>query len=110
LEELMRRIGRLVVVMVAMAAPVFAEEKSLEQLPKDVWELAFVWTEPIKAVARETRRFDPVSGLWFGLVEGTVKSFERATEFFLSPLEESDVSPEQGRSSGRGKALWRYTF
>ena len=105
---------RLAVVVIAWmavtAAPAGAAEKSLEQLPKDVWELAFVWTEPIKAVARETRRFDPVSGLWFGLVEGTVKSFERATAFFLVPLEEPNDSSAQSRPSERGKALFRYSF
>ncbi|MBI1992565.1 MAG: hypothetical protein HYS71_04960 [Candidatus Omnitrophica bacterium] len=82
-----------------------AREKSLGELPKDVWDLAFVWTEPIKQAAKEARRFDPVSGTWFGILEGSVKSVERAADFFLPGDEQ-----HPGLQYKSGKALLRYTF
>ncbi len=82
-----------------------AREKSIEELPQDVWTLAFMWTEPIKGVVRESRRFDPVSGLWFGLLEGSITSVERTANFFL-PSEET----QQGTNQKSGKPLLRYSF
>ena len=82
-----------------------AKEKPIQQLPKDIWDLAWAWTEPIKYVAKETRRFDPVSGVWFGLVEGSVKSVERTAAFFLP--DEKDQSGPEVKS---GKLLYRYSF
>ncbi|MBI3331318.1 MAG: hypothetical protein HYZ96_04305 [Candidatus Omnitrophica bacterium] len=84
-----------------------AREKPVEELTKDVWTLAFAWTEPIKQVARETRRFDPVSGLWFGLLEGSIKSFERTAAIFLPPSQEA---PEEPRGGPREEPLLRYSF
>ena len=83
---------------------VFAEEKALTELPKDVTDLAFVWTEPIKSVAEQSRRFDPVSGLWFGLLAGTVKSVERTVKILI---------PEETHPSRTPRApdvRLRYTF
>ena len=86
-------------------ARVDAKEKSIKELPKDVWNLAFIWTEPIKGVARETRRLDPVSGVWIGLIDGSVKSVERTAKFFF-PTEHNAPGP----TYKEGKALLRYTF
>lgn len=83
-----------------------ARDRPIEELPKDVWNLAFVWTEPIKSMANAARRFDPVSGLWFGLLEGSVKSLERTAELFLlRKAQEPPTSPAQPDN-----ALLRYTF
>ena len=106
----MRRTGSMAVLLalgLGIGSPAAqAEDRALSELPKDVWNLAFVWTEPLKGVVRETRRFDPVSGLWIGLVEGSVKSVERTTDFFL-PKHEDTRSPVKLKS---GKALLRYSF
>ena len=83
-----------------------ARERQLEQLPKDVWDLAFVWTEPVKGIAEGTRRFDPVSGIWFGLLEGSMKSVERVTDFLLP--QQKDASPSSAPESQ--KPLLRYSF
>jgi len=83
-----------------------ARDRPLEELPRDVWELAFVWTEPIKSMAKEVRRFDPVSGLWFGLLEGSVKSVERTAEFFIPRhAQEPPTSPDE-----TDNPLLRYSF
>jgi hypothetical protein len=89
------------IVLIGGAGAVEARERNLEELPGDVLSLATVWTEPLKSVARETRHFDPVSGLWFGLVEGSVKSLERTANFFLPRNDEPPAEP--------GKLL-RYSF
>ena len=90
------------VLMAAGAGIVDAREQPIEQLPKDVVDLAFVWTEPLKEVAKQTRQLDPVRGLWFGLLEGSVKSVQRTARFFLSPDKERP-SPEPGK-------LLKYSF
>ena len=82
-----------------------AKDRPIEQLPQDVWNLATVWTEPIKGVARESRRLDPISGVWIGLIDGSVKSVERTAQFFL-PTENNAPGP----TYKEGKALLRYTF
>lgn len=83
-----------------------ARDRPLETLPQDVWELSTVWAEPVKQVAKETRRFDPISGVWFGLLEGSVKSVERTVDFFFSKDEPAPVrSPAQPNN-----ALLRYSF
>ena len=101
---------RLILILLLQAAGLAgraeARDRPLEELPRDVWDLAFVWTEPIKSVAKEVRRFDPVSGLWFGLLEGSVKSVERTAEWFL---------PEKPRHpptlpDSTDTPLLRYTF
>ena len=92
--------------MLSVGSPwVQAREKSIEELPKDIWDLAFVWTEPIKGVVRESRRFDPVSGLWFGLLKGSISSVERTANLFLP----GDEKPH-GTEPKSGKVLLRYSF
>ena len=105
----MRRLATLIaVVCCAGWAPLLeAREKPIEELPKDIWTLAWAWTEPIKGVARETQRYDPVRGLWFGLVEGSVKSFERTTSVLLPGMDTNEQNPNH---QGQGKQLLRYTF
>ncbi len=72
-----------------------AREKSIRELPKDLWDIAFVWTEPIKQVVKHSRHSDPISGLGFGLLDGSMKSVERTTRFFL--FQESEPTPESGK-------------
>ena len=96
------RYAILAVVLLAGAGMVEARERPIEDLPGDVWEIASLWTEPIKQVARDTRRFDPVSGVWFGLLEGSVRSMERTAEF-LMPSKDSGARQ-------RNPLLLRYTF
>lgn len=81
-----------------------AVERPLSDLPKDVVNLATVWTEPLKSVVEESRRFDPISGLWFGLLKGTIKSVERTVEFFIPRESESSA-----QRPGSGKIL-EYQF
>lgn len=83
----------------------YAKTHAIDELPHDLWNLATLWIEPIKGVARNTRRFDPVSGLWFGLLEGTEKSVERTEKFLLPPTEETSRPTIKS-----GKALLRYSF
>jgi len=59
--------------------------------------------EPLKQVVNHSRRHDPVSGLWMGLVDGSVKSVERTARIFLP--EGAATAPELEP----GKIL-RYTF
>ena len=102
-----RRVGWVMAIMIVAGwiPNAQAREKSIEELPKDVWTLAFMWTEPIKGVVRESRRFDPVSGLWFGLLEGSISSVERTADILLPGDEE-----HPGREPKSGKALLRYSF
>lgn len=94
------------VLVIGRAGRLEARERPIEELPQDIWELATVWTEPVKHVAKESRRFDPISGVWFGLLEGSVKSVERTAAFFLSPRESG---PERSPDRPDG-ALLRYSF
>ena len=99
----------LVMVMLLVGGSMAAEaarERPLSELPKDAWDLAFVWTEPVKQAARESRRFDPISGLWFGLLEGSIKSVERTAEFFFPP----ETPPPAGQPESPNKPLLRYNF
>ena len=91
------------IVLAAGAGRVDARERPIEQLPKDLIDLAFVWTEPIKQVAQHSRRFDPISGLWFGLVDGSVKSVERTAKFFFYPEGAQSKPTEPGK-------LFHYSF
>lgn len=93
-----------VIVLLGAASLVAAEERAIKDLPKDVAKLALVWTEPIKQVARNARRFDPVSGFWLGLVEGSAKSVERTADVLLPD------DKEQSPKVKSGKLLYRYTF
>lgn len=64
----------------ALPAIAQARERSIQELPKDVWDLTFAWTEPLKVIARETRRTNPVSGIWHGLLYGPFRTADRATD------------------------------
>ena len=91
--------------MVAGAGAAEARERTLTELPGDVWNLAFAWTEPIKQAAKYSQQIDPVSGVWFGLLDGSVKSVERVTEF-IRPADKARAGPDMKS----GKAMLRYTF
>jgi len=105
----MRRMAMMIAMltMCGWAAGAAAEEKNLEALPKDVWNLAFVWTEPIKRAIEESRGFDPVSSVCWGLLDGSVKSVERTVALFL-PSPKEDERP--GAKSSEDKLLLRYSF
>ncbi len=101
------------------ASAALAEERSITELPKDVWDLAFSWTEPIKQAAKQSKRSDPVSGLWFGVLDGSVKSMERTAGFLFTGVQTAASQPSQPSSpslapSNTGKtkphALFRYSF
>ncbi|MBI2094125.1 MAG: hypothetical protein HYT88_05310 [Candidatus Omnitrophica bacterium] len=80
-------------------------ERSIEELPKDVFAISMAWTQPIKQVVTESRRFDPISGVWFGLLRGSLASIERTATMFLPADKEHPGTELKG-----GKALLRYTF
>jgi len=108
----MSRFGRIVIVIsmvvqsgLAWAAADSTQEKSIEQLPRDVWDLAFIWTEPIKQAVERSRTIDPVSGLWFGLLDGSVKSVERVAGMLL----EQETEQPASRKS-QGSPFLRYSF
>ena len=83
---------------------VLADEKPIQQLPRDVGGLAMTWTEPIQSVVERSHQFDPVSGLWFGLLEGSVKSVEQTIKFlFFDTQQPSRLPQEPGKR-------FRYTF
>ena len=91
-------------IMSTWSGTLLASDKPIEELPRDVMDLAFVWTKPIQQVAEESRRFDPVSGLWFGLLEGSVKSVERTAQILLfHEGEPSSPAKEPGK-------IFRYSF
>jgi hypothetical protein len=97
----MRGIGLAVLAGWVGMSSVAAVEKSIDELPKDVRDAAFVWTEPLKSVAEHTRQFDPVSGLWFGLLDGTVKSVERTVRIFV---------PREGGETPEPSKQFKYNF
>lgn len=95
------RVIAALVLCCACAAPVrAADERPIETLPGDVVNAATVWTEPIKAI--HARGFDPISGLWVGLIEGTVASAQRALG-----LIQGRASSNPARDGGK---LFRYSF
>lgn len=94
--------------LVGVAVSLEAREKPIEELPRDAWNLAFVWTEPIKHAAQQGRQFDPVSGVWFGLLEGSVKAVERTAGLVLPSEEESAMAAKH--PSRTDNALLRYSF
>ena len=105
-DEMRQGVAIAVILVMAMGmGRLEAKERPIEQLPKDVWDLAFIWTEPIKHVAKESRRFDPVSGLWFGMLEGSIKSVERTTQLFMH----EDVTP-RGSAQPAEQPLLKYSF
>ena len=97
----MKRLMMIAGMVLASSTTAWASVNSpLKDLPKDAWTVATFWTEPIKQVAAETRRFDPISELWFGLLEGSVKSVGRTVALIWS----------QDDDSSSRKALLRYSF
>lgn len=82
-----------------------AAEKSIAELPKDAADLAFVWTEPIKGVAQQTRRLDPISGLCVGLFKGSVKSVARTLAIFTPGESSAPSSTDPSK-----QPLLRYSF
>lgn len=98
----MRRVvGLVVVVLVGWTGTATAAERPIEELPGDVGRVIFAWTEPIKQVAKRSRELDPVSGLWIGLIDGSVKSVERTAQFLLE--DRSSATQEPGK-------IFRYSF
>ena len=97
------RWGMVVAVMCCSTTAFAAIDKPLEELPKDAWDIATLWTEPIKHAARGARQIDPISGLWFGLLEGSVKSVERTVALVWSQDNDSKAHPSRGD-------LLRYSF
>ncbi len=94
----------LCVCVIGSAPAAFAVERRLDQLPGDVAMFAFLWAEPLKQAVKESRQHDPISGVWFGLVDGSVKSLERTTSFFRYKDDGTPNEPPQG-----GKLL-KYSF
>lgn len=81
-----------------------AEEKTINQLPDDIVDVATVWTEPIKQVHKRSAQFDPIIGLWVGIIEGSVKSVKRVVSMVFSPDDEPHVPPRKSNET------FRYTF
>ena len=79
--------GVIAALIAGQAAMAEARERSIEALPKDVWDAATVWSGPMKQVNQQTRRFDLVSGVWLGLLEGSIKSAERTASLVLPDKE-----------------------
>ena len=93
----MRWVAGMVVAVVMLMGPGAAgaservsKQVQLRQVSQDAWNIA---TEPFKSVARETRRFDPITGLWFSLLEGSVKSIERTAQIFFHTEPAASSSP-----------------
>ena len=76
-----------------------ADQPDLEQLPQQVWNVAM---EPLSSVARETRRFDPISQLWFHLLESSMKSVERTANLLFRTGSDAPAP----RNSTRLQALY----
>ena len=87
-----------------LIGPVSAAEKSIKEFPDDMKELASAWTEPIKSVAEEARRRDPISGLALGLLKGTFRTLQRTVKVF-SPGQSERTDSREG-----SEKLLEYTF
>jgi hypothetical protein len=79
-----------------------AVERPLEELPHDAWDAATGWAQPIKSSAR---RVDPISRLWLGMLEGSVRSVERTAGLLMYRNE-----PDAGQKEGEDSALLKYSF
>ncbi len=100
----MKTLLGVVVVVVSCSTTAFAAiDKPLEELPKDAWDIATIWTEPIKHAVTGARQVDPISGVWFGLLEGSAKSVERTVALLWSKDHDSKAHPSRGD-------LLRYSF
>ena len=91
--------------IVAGSYVVRAEDRPIEELPRDIWNLATVWTEPIRQAAKRSRDFDPVSGVCFGIVDGSVKAIGRTAVLFF-PHEKNFPGTERKGA----KPILRYSF
>ena len=98
-----RRVIFVVVMVLAGRMAAAAEDPPIQNLPKDLKDIAMAWTEPIRSVAEQSRRFDPVSGLWIGLLVGSVKSVERTADILLRGRESSNPARDAGK-------IFRYRF
>lgn len=83
---------------------VCAEEKTIDQLPDDIVDIATVWIEPIKQVHKRSKQLDPISSLWFGLIEGSIKSVERVVSMVFSQEDQPHTPPRKPSET------FRYTF
>lgn len=92
----------LAVIVCGWAGQAAAAERPIEELPGDAWDAATGWAQPIKS---RSRRFDPVSGLWFGMLEGSVRSIERTAGILMYRNE-----PDPGTREGEDNALLKYGF
>ena len=92
----------MVALLAAGAAAAETRKKSIDDLPQDVWNIVGA---PVASIARETRRFDPISGAWFGLVEGSVKSLERTAGLLLQ-----HEAPPSDHPTPSEQPLVRYSF
>ena len=101
---MIRRVSGFMTAALLAASTAAAEprQKSLEELPQDLWSIVGA---PVASIARETRRFDPISGLWFGLVKGSVTSLERTADLLLQ--RDTPPSDHPGPSE---QPLIRYAF
>ncbi len=101
----MRAAWWILIVGVSLAGLPRAEgaDPELNTLPDDLVNAATVWTEPLESVASGIRRFDPIRGVWFGLLEGSVNSLNRAATLLLR----REPSDEPYRDAGK---VFRYRF
>jgi len=97
-----RALAVLAVAVCGWAGNAAAVERSMEELPGDAWDAATGWAQPIKS---SSRKFDPISGLWFGMLEGSVRSVERAAGLLMYRNE-----PDPGKKEGEDSALLKYSF
>ncbi len=81
------------VALIGGAGLVRAEDRGIEQLPQDVGNLALVWAEPLKEVPTQTRRSNPINGLWLGLVSGSIETVGNVAGFFASSSGEDGDDP-----------------
>jgi hypothetical protein len=93
--------------LVSTAGTVWAEEKAMKELPKDVLDAGTVWTEPIEAIDEEVRHTDPVRGFWTGLWTGTAKTFKRTFGMVEQP---DDERPDNAPPASDEKPLLKYSF
>ena len=103
----MRRLWTLsaLVMLAAWTSTAEATEKSIEDLPGDLARLSLAWTEPVTGAIDGARQVDPVSGVWFGMLEGSVRSVERVVSLFKDHANRRSEPSRNG-----GLLLLRYSF
>ena len=88
-----RPVVLLVVLLASMRCPMAgAGERSVAELPKDVWEIAFGWTQPLHQASVDSLSSNTLNSLWLGLVGGSIGSVGRTASFLLFPLNEPATS------------------